>query len=350
MWIHAVEVRNDPGAFTLTYDWRGAATTRLHICTVYRVPNVSPECIDRMLPPGGSDDALPTHDAIRGTPGNGARTLTVAYDGREFDAIPPVGIDDYTLVLSLADESVGPYGATYNTAEGDWTFPVGESGVWQDNFERGDGTVGTQWELGWESDYGGDDAQLFTIDDGAAVGPDFVPDQSYGTMIWATPVMATGQFIEVVLDNWVSDSSFYMRLELANFAGGGTAGTPRRNATFRTEGDPPNVDIYATTILTDDSETDGSYVDMYPWTGSTGPLTFRLDSYADGRQVVTLNGAAVIDFVEPLTALRPGRTPPRVHVALGVKRWAYSAPHPVRPGRRQRGQVCVVGGGDPPQQ
>ena len=90
------------------------------------------------------------------------------------------------------------------------------------------------------------------------------------------------------------------------------------------------VDAYS--YLDDGDTTNGVFTAYQPYTGSTGPQTLRLESYASGRQVVSLNGTVLHDYVEtgtPFATLgyeqgfwmawrtEAGRTSPRILSVTG---------------------------------
>lgn len=175
--------------------------------------------------------------------------------------------------------------------------------VWLDDFERADGAVGADWVLG-QFGVVGHPNELPVIEDGAAI-VDKLPEAytEEGSMNRAVDTDAADQFIEAVIADIWQPSSGGWDVYFTLYAFLDMTVAPR--GSFR------ELQIYASSAFGDGylelwvdtfngtSYSSGDFVswDTYPaW--ETNQITLRLESYASGRQVGSIDGVAVIDFVE----------------------------------------------------
>ena len=112
--------RDDPGTFNVQVDWAAGMTTRSHIATVWKVTNAVNDYVEKFdagLVLYATLDSNPPDEA---QPGDGPQTVTMVADD------PPVGFPalpravDITIAQSLAEESEGPFGATFDDSNGPW--------------------------------------------------------------------------------------------------------------------------------------------------------------------------------------------------------------------------------------
>ena len=230
--------RDDPGTFDVAVSWTPPSISRSHIITVWKVVAAVDDYVARFdagdVAHGLATSAPP--EFLQ--PGDGPVTVTLAtYNA---PAIPAAArFVDITIAQSLAEEGTEPFGALFDDADGLWNTPtfidaapvllVGEAEPFCDDFERPDGDIGPEWQVGLYSSSAGptnETRQLFTIDTGAAVGPSHVGagiPRNVATMLLATPTGGDTQSIEVTLENvtptagspTISWSAYY---ELYNFA------------------------------------------------------------------------------------------------------------------------------------
>lgn len=187
--------------------------------------------------------------------------------------------------------------------------------VWRDDFERADGPVGADWTLGFGTG-SGEDRVLPTIASGAAICEGRVSGAptgaKVGTMSWVNEVDAADQYLEVTFDNWHLTTNGSSTCQIEGYVLGdpalGAPDAPFFAPSRRAFGfwwrmiDGGKLTVSAYTYLDDGNTTNGEFVQYgsvgSPYSGPTGVRTLRLESYADGRQVVMLDGNVVIDYVE----------------------------------------------------
>jgi hypothetical protein len=149
--------RTDPGVFDVVVDWSGANQSRYHIVTVWRVTAERQDLLERMKL--GAYRRSFTWDRTGGIlpspnpPGKGF--WQTAFEDTGSDVPPYARLADITIAQTLAESPTEPWGATFNTADGEWWTPTfGDidpvvravpGPVWRDDFERADGPLGSDW-------------------------------------------------------------------------------------------------------------------------------------------------------------------------------------------------------------
>jgi len=114
---------------------------------------------------------------------------------------------DITIAQSLAEESTGPFGATFDDTNGPWIIPPNVPAVVEvvglipmaayDDFDRLE--LGSDWEVipvNIES-YEGESVNLDGT--GNAFGPAAVFGSATGAVRWATPIGMGNQYVELVV-------------------------------------------------------------------------------------------------------------------------------------------------------
>ena len=149
--------RDDPGTFDVAVDWASPMTTRSHIATVWKVRNAVNDYVDKFdagLVLYATVDSNPPDEA---QPGDGPQTVTMVADD------PPVGFPalpravDITIAQSLAEESTGPFGATFDDTERAVDHPRQRAGSdrnrncscrsWRPTTTSTGPTLGSDWEV-----------------------------------------------------------------------------------------------------------------------------------------------------------------------------------------------------------
>jgi hypothetical protein len=118
--------RTDPGTIDLTVDWAGDEQSKQHIVTVWRVRKYRPDLFARMkigayLHNATSDRGHGGVVITPNPPGKGAWELPYeTADTAGTEIVPFSRPTDIAIGVSLADESTGPFGATFDETDGEW--------------------------------------------------------------------------------------------------------------------------------------------------------------------------------------------------------------------------------------
>jgi hypothetical protein len=183
---------------------------------------------------------------------------------------------------------------------------LGGCAVFTDDFERADGAIGANWVLGPSTAPTGQTTVLPTISSGALAGP-VSGGGAHPRATTINTMLAAGatQYVEAVVASGFSspaELAYGWSVELfthVDMSIGFPGQQPKRRLLIQggdwTGGPRLKMDVMSDAY--DGYTTDGDGAQFLPFT-NTGPLTFRFETYADGRMVAYLNGAVVVDYTE----------------------------------------------------
>jgi hypothetical protein len=300
--------RFDPGTFDVTVAWTATSTSRSHIVTVWKVTAQAENYLARFdagLVLYATTDSNPP-DEIE--PGNGPHSVELAADAQPANIDTLTRTVDIVIAQTLAEEDTGPFGATFADLDPAWIIPANVPGeavvalidtVWADDFERADGPLGANWQVGPGLNYY-EAVHPLAINGGAAVGT--VPQETGGTsphlnmMQWVEE-QGANQVIEVVMDNvWPNgevqlyahgndvDSTCHVGYFFFSTAGGGSV---------------------SISLFHHHPDWSGALLNVsYPH-AQTHPITCRLEADGDGTLRAYVDGVLAVTWSDPAPIVGP---------------------------------------------